>query len=61
MPVIFSTKNAGKWVASKNGRVVDASKKLATLLQRVERRKDRSDIWFDKVPPAPFVGFADGI
>ncbi|MBI3619263.1 hypothetical protein HY213_04505 [Candidatus Peregrinibacteria bacterium] len=59
--MIFSRKNAGKWVASKKGRVIDASKKLETLLRRVEQRKDRQNIWFDKVPPAPFVGTSYGI
>lgn len=53
--MIFSMKNVGKWVASKGGKVVDTSTKLEALLKRVEKRQDRKDIWFDKVPPAPFV------
>jgi hypothetical protein len=59
--MIFSKKNAGKWVASKRGRVVDSSKKLDTLLRRVERREDRGDIWFDKVPPTAFIGCSHGV
>tara|TARA_Y100000310_G_scaffold99766_1_gene97629 strand:+ start:315 stop:506 length:192 start_codon:yes stop_codon:yes gene_type:complete len=54
--MIFSKKNAGKWVASKNGKMVESSKKLETLLKKVEKRSDRKDIWFDKVPPMNFVG-----
>lgn len=59
--MIFSKENAGKWVASKNGKVVDSSKKLPALLKRVEKRDDRKKIWFDKVPPAPFIGGAYGV
>ncbi len=54
--MIFSRKNAGKWVASKAGKVVDSSKKLETLLKRVEKREDRKAIWFDRIPSRPFVG-----
>ncbi len=54
--MIFSKKNAGKWVASKAGKVVDSSKKLETLLKRVEGREDKKQIWFDRVPSRPFVG-----
>jgi len=59
--MIFSRKNAGKWVASKKGKVVESSKNLKTLLKKVEERTDRKDIWFDKVPPAPFIGANYGI
>ena len=48
--MIFSRKNAGKWVASKNGKVVESATKLETLLKKVEKRNDRKSIWFDKVP-----------
>ena len=59
--MIFSRKNAGKWVASKAGKVVDSSKKLETLLKRVEKREDRKKIWFDRVPAGPFVGGSHAI
>lgn len=59
--MIFSKKNAGKWVASKNGKVVESSKKLETLLKKVECRPDRKNIWFDLVPRGPFVGGNHGI
>lgn len=48
--MIFSRKNAGKWVASKKGKVIDSSKKLETLLRRIEKRDDRALVWFDRVP-----------
>jgi HD superfamily phosphodiesterase len=48
--MIFSKKNAGKWVASKNGKVVDSSKMLDALLKKVEKRDDRKSISFDRVP-----------
>lgn len=48
--MIFSKKNAGKWVASKNEKVVATSKNLKTLLKKVEKRDDRASIVFDLVP-----------
>ena len=48
--MIFSKKNAGKWVASKNGETVESARKLETLLKKVEKRTDRKDIRFDKAP-----------
>ncbi|OGJ62256.1 hypothetical protein A3C37_04230 [Candidatus Peribacteria bacterium RIFCSPHIGHO2_02_FULL_53_20] len=54
--MIFSKKNAGKWVASKNEKVVATSKNLKTLLKKVEKRDDRKKLWFDLVPKAPFIG-----
>jgi hypothetical protein len=59
--MIFSKENAGKWVASKKGKVVDTSKKLEVLVKRVEKRADRQSIAFDKVPPPGFVGGAYGV
>jgi hypothetical protein len=59
--MIFSRKHAGKWVASKNGRVVASSGELGNLLKRVERRKDAKNVRFDKVPRATFVGPAYGV
>lgn len=48
--MIFSRKNAGKWVASKDGKAVAASAKLATLIKRVEKRDDYRSMQFDLVP-----------
>lgn len=59
--MIFSKKNAGKWVASKKGKTVESARKLDTLLKRVEKREDRKELWFDKVPPKAFVGSTYGI
>jgi len=53
--MIFSRKNAGKWVASKKGRVVDTARKLETLLRRIEKRPDRKEIRFDKAPPTSLL------
>jgi len=53
--MIFSRKNAGKWVASKSGRVVDTARKLETLLKRIEKRPDRKEIRFDKAPPTSLL------
>ena len=34
--IIFSKKNAGKWVASKNGKVLATDVKLSKVLKKVE-------------------------
>jgi len=49
--MIFSKKNAGKWVASKGIAVVASSSNLNVLMKKVERRKDKEKIRFDLVPP----------
>ena len=55
--MIFSKKNAGKWVASKNEKVVATSEDLKELLKKVESRPDRSSIVYDLVPKhLNFVG-----
>jgi hypothetical protein len=54
--MIFSKDNAGKWVASKGGKVIASTRKLPDLVKTVEKRKDRAAIRFDLVPPAPFIG-----
>ena len=59
--MIFSRKNAGLWVASKKGKLVESAKELKTLLRKVEKRDDRGDIRFDKVPPQAFAGGGYGI
>ncbi len=52
--MIFSKKNAGKWVASKDGKVVAAAAKLETLVKKVEARKDHTSVRFDLVPPQQY-------
>lgn len=54
--MIFSKKNAGKWVASKGQRVVATNVKLPDLMKKIETRKDKAEIRFDKVPPGFFIG-----
>jgi hypothetical protein len=54
--MVFSLKNAGKWVASKNGRIIESARKLETLLRKVEKRADRKEVRFDKVAAKAFAG-----
>lgn len=59
--MIFNKKNAGKWVASKDGKIIAASKKLPDLMKKVEKRKDRSTIGFDLVPPQQYFAGLCGV
>lgn len=52
--MIFSKKNAGKWVASKGDKVVAVASSLDAVVKKVETRKDRDAVRFDLVPPAQF-------
>ena len=60
-PMIFSRKNAGKWVASKNNRVVDTSRSLNALMKKVASRQDKDDIVFDIVPKQSYFAGSCGI
>jgi hypothetical protein len=56
--MIFSKKNAGKWVASKDGKVLATDAKLSKVLKKVEK-EDQKTILLDLVPPTPFLaGFS---
>ncbi|MEK7218670.1 MAG: hypothetical protein AAB728_04365 [Patescibacteria group bacterium] len=59
--MVFSKKNAGKWVASRNGEVLATSVSLLSLLKRMGRRVDKKTIWYDKIPPAAFAGGSYGV
>ena len=59
--MIFSRKNAGKWIASKDGRIVATGVKLNTLMRRIESREDRAQIRFDHVPKQPYFAGTSGI
>jgi hypothetical protein len=59
--MIFSKENAGKWVASKNDKVIATSKKLTVLIKKVEARKDKDSIRFDIVPPHSIFAGAHAI
>lgn len=48
--MIFSKKNAGKWVASKGEKVIATGKTLTSVMRTVEARKDKAAIRFDLVP-----------
>ena len=52
--MIFSKKNAGKWVASKSGKVLATDARLSMVLQKVKRHK-KQDIRLDLVPKTPFI------
>jgi hypothetical protein len=52
--MIFTKKNAGKWVASKNGKVLAADQKLSVVLKKVEK-EDPKAILLDLVPPTPYL------
>jgi hypothetical protein len=53
-PMLFTAKTAGKWIASKNGKLVDSSKSLDRLMKKVAPRKDRRALRFDRVPEQQF-------
>jgi hypothetical protein len=59
--MVFSKRNAGKWVASKGERVIATSKTLSTLVKKVEARKDKAAIRFDLVPPHSYFAGPCGI
>jgi hypothetical protein len=59
--MIFSRKNAGKWVASKGDRVIASSAKLPSLMKKVEARADKNALRFDRVPKHPFFAGSCGV
>lgn len=59
--MIFSRKNAGKWVASKDGKVIATATKLPRLMKKVEGRKDRDAIGFDLVPTQQYFAGHRGV
>ncbi|NOS67325.1 MAG: hypothetical protein HOO67_03080 [Candidatus Peribacteraceae bacterium] len=52
--MIYSKKNAGKWVASKKGKILAIDTSLAGVLKKVKRYK-KEDIRLDIVPKTPFI------
>jgi hypothetical protein len=52
--MIFSKKNAGKWVASKDGKVLAVDARLSTVLKKVKGHK-QEDIRLDIVPKTPYL------
>ena len=57
--MIYSKKNAGKWVASKKGEVIAVDERLSGVLQKVKGMK-KSDIRLDLVPKTSFIIGAHG-
>ena len=52
--MIYSKKNAGKWVASKDGKVLATDTSLSAVLRKVKRHR-KDDILLDRVPRTPFI------
>jgi hypothetical protein len=48
--MIFSKKNAGKWVASKEEKTVATDKNLSSLRRKMAKRKDGDAIGYTLVP-----------
>lgn len=59
--VKFTEEHAGKWVATRNHKVIDSSKSLDSLMKKVEKRKDQADVRFALVPKGCLAGFLYGI
>ena len=51
--MIFSKKNAGKWVASKKGKIIATDVTLENILQKVKKYK-KEDLLLNFVPKTPF-------
>lgn len=49
-------KFAGKWVAIKNGKVVESDKTLTKLTRRTEVRKDQESLYFTLIPNGFMAG-----
>ena len=46
----FEAKYAGKWVATKQSKVVDSSKELDTLMKKMAKQEDKKNIRFALIP-----------
>lgn len=57
MLMIFSKKNAGKWVASKKGKVIATDEHLSKVLRKVKHYK-KENIRLDLVPKTPIIAGA---
>lgn len=56
----FTEEHAGKWVATRNHKVIDSSKSLNSLMKKVEKRKDHAKVRFALVPKGCLAGFLYG-
>lgn len=59
--MIFSKKNAGKWVASKGEKVIATGAKLQPLMKKLQTRKDKDALRFDLVPPHQYFAGPRGV
>jgi hypothetical protein len=58
--MIYSKKNAGKWVASAGGKVIAADPRLSKVLEQVKDR-DPDTILLDFVPKTTYLAGAHAI
>ena len=58
--MIFSKKNAGKWVVSKDGKVLADDARLSRVLEKVKDR-DPESVQLDLVPKTPFLAGAHAV
>ena len=52
----FDKKYLGKWVASKNDKVLAADKTLTKLMNKVKKEKDMEQIIFTLIPSTYIAG-----
>ncbi|MBU0767154.1 hypothetical protein KKF55_05260 [Patescibacteria group bacterium] len=57
----FKKEHAGKWVATKNDRVIDSGRTLKSLRNKIDKRKDNKDIRFALIPKRCIAGCIHGI
>ena len=52
----FSAENAGKWVAVKKGKIIESAQSLSSLLKKIPKAQNKSDLTFGPVPRGVFSG-----
>ncbi|MCF7844824.1 MAG: DUF5678 domain-containing protein [Kiritimatiellales bacterium] len=57
----FKEEHAGKWVATKNDRVIDSGKTLESLRKKISNRKDTNEMRFALIPKRCIAGYLHGI
>ncbi|MBU1123492.1 hypothetical protein KJ652_02785 [Patescibacteria group bacterium] len=58
--MIFNKIHAGKWVATKEQKVIDSGRSLKALMVRMKKRKDQSGIRYSMVPKGCIAGITHG-
>ena len=59
--MLFEKKHSGKWVATKGKKVVDSSKSIKSLIRKVSKRKDQSEVRYSLVPKGCVAGITYGV